>query len=69
MFVAEKYRGRKISQQLVKRAERKAVELGFKKVFIVTSHKSLYEKFGYHKIGIKEDIFDRFLFVYQKDLI
>ncbi|MGM0139310.1 hypothetical protein IGI65_001765 [Enterococcus sp. DIV0755b] len=69
VFVAEKYRGRKISQQLVKRAERKAVELGFKKVFIATSHKSLYEKFGYHKIGTKEDIFDRFLFVYQKDLI
>lgn len=68
VFVAEKYRGHRISQKLVAKAEEKARSLGFEHTFIATQHLGLYEKFGYHKIGEEKDIFDRWLNLYQKDL-
>ncbi|MCU7358270.1 GNAT family N-acetyltransferase [Enterococcus dispar] len=69
VFVSEKYRGKRMSEKFVKKAEQKAYSLDFKSTFITTQHVGLYEKFGYHKIAEQIDIFNRCLSIYQKNLI
>ncbi|MBP3940717.1 MAG: GNAT family N-acetyltransferase [Christensenellaceae bacterium] len=47
IFVAEEYRGQRISGKLIDFANVYAKELGFNRTYIPTGHIGLYEKFGY----------------------
>ena len=50
IFVAEEYRGHRISQRLIEAANQYARSLGFKETYIPSEHIGLYEKYGYHYI-------------------
>ncbi|MBB6673663.1 GNAT family N-acetyltransferase [Cohnella nanjingensis] len=54
MFVGEQYRGNRISEKLILSALAYAKELGFDKVYLVSDHVNLYEKYGFVKIDEKE---------------
>lgn len=47
VFVAEDYRGNRISEKLIDFANEYAKECGFVKTYIPSEHIGLYEKFGY----------------------
>ena len=47
VFVEKPYRGQRISEKLIDAANRYAKEQGFKKTYIPTEHKDLYERYGY----------------------
>ena len=48
VFVAEEYRGLRISEMLIDFANVYAKEVGFVKTYIPSEHSGLYEKYGYH---------------------
>lgn len=56
MFVDEEYRGNRLSQQLIQYAIDYLKTVGFDKVYIVSDHENLYEKYGFsvidHKIAL-----------------
>jgi len=54
MFVGEQYRGNRLSEKLIVLALSYAKELGFDKVYLVSDHINLYEKYGFVKIDEKE---------------
>ena len=56
VFVAEKYRGQRISQQMIQAALRYAKEFGFSEVYLVSGERGLYEKYGFEKIGEEETL-------------
>lgn len=47
MFVDEEYRGNRISQKLIQYAIDYLKSVGFEKVYIVSDHENLYEKYGF----------------------
>ena len=53
VFVGEHYRGNKISAQLIDAALKYAKELDFDRVYLVSDHVNLYEKYGFIKIDEK----------------
>jgi predicted N-acetyltransferase YhbS len=55
VFVNEQFRGKRISEILIQYAINYAKTLGYKKVYIVSEHKNLYEKYGFVKIDEKND--------------
>lgn len=56
MFVDEKYRGRRLSGQLIKAVLDYAGKSGFSRVYLVSGEKGLYEKYGFRKIDEKKDV-------------
>lgn len=50
VFVAEDYRGHRISEKLIAFANDYAMENGFDKTYIPSIHVGLYEKYGYRYI-------------------
>lgn len=58
VFVDEKYRGNRISEQMINRVISYAVKLGFKKVYIMSGERGLYEKYGFEKAGDFETIYN-----------
>ncbi|MCM1122608.1 MAG: GNAT family N-acetyltransferase [Eubacterium sp.] len=50
MFVAEKYRGHRLSQKLISYAMSYLRTLGFHEVFLVSDHENLYEKYDFKVI-------------------
>lgn len=50
LFVAEEYRGQKISGKLIDFANKYAKEIGFTRTYIPTEFVGLYEKYGYYYI-------------------
>lgn len=50
MFVDEKYRGNRLSQKLIEYAMGYLKELGFVKVYLVSDHINLYEKYDFKVI-------------------
>lgn len=50
IFVAEEYRGHRISERLIEAANQYAKSLGFKETYIPSEHIGLYEKYGYHYV-------------------
>lgn len=52
VFVGEEYRGNRLSQKLIRYAMDYLKAIGFDKVYIVSDHENLYEKYGF-------DIVDR----------
>ena len=51
VYVDEKYRGRRISEQMIHEVVRYAGTLGFRKVYLMSGEHGLYEKYGFEKIG------------------
>ena len=47
LFVDEEYRGNRLSQRLIQYAIDYLKLLGFNKVYIVSDHENLYEKYGF----------------------
>ena len=54
IFVGEQYRGNKISEKLCLAAIDYAGLVGFDKVFLVSDHVNLYEKYGFSVVDKKE---------------
>ena len=53
MFVGEQFRGNRISQKLIIKAMAYAKELGFEKIYLISDHDNLYEKYGFSVIDKK----------------
>lgn len=53
VFVDEAQRGKRLSQQLINSALAYAKGLGFDKVYLVSDHINLYEKYGFVKVDEK----------------
>ena len=58
IFVDEKYRGNRISEQMINSVIAYAVKLGFEKVYIMSGEHGLYEKYGFEKVGDFETIYN-----------
>lgn len=55
LFVDEKYRGQRLSEELINQVEQYAKTLHMKKLYIISDHKWLYEKYGFTKIDESKD--------------
>lgn len=55
MFIDEKYRWKRVSEKMVNAVEKYAKTLNFKKLYIVSDHKGLYEKYWFEKCDEKAD--------------
>lgn len=53
MFVGEKFRGNRLSQKLIIKAMAYAKELGYEKIYLISDHDNLYEKYGFSVIDKK----------------
>jgi len=53
VFVGEEYRGNRLSEKLINFALEYAKDKGFNKVYIVSDHVNLYEKYGFVKVDEK----------------
>ncbi len=53
MFVGEEHRGHRYSQRLIENALEYAAVLGYEKVYLVSDHVNLYEKYGFVKVDEK----------------
>ena len=47
VFVDEAYRGRRLSQQLIRYAMNYLRQQGFEEVYLISDHENLYEKYGF----------------------
>ncbi len=56
VFVYEHYRGKRISELMIRFALDYAKEIGFKEVYLKSEHHGLYEKYGFEKIADFEPI-------------
>ena len=56
VFVDEHYRGKRISELMIRFALDYAKEIGFKEVYLKSEHHGLYEKYGFEKIAEFEPI-------------
>lgn len=50
LFVAEAYRGKRLSQRLIETAVQYACTLGFDSIYLFSDHIGLYEKYGFSAI-------------------
>lgn len=57
VFVDEKYRGKRLSELMLKSAASYAYELGYKKIYIMSGEIGFYEKYGFKKLGDYETIY------------
>ena len=53
IFVGEEYRGKRVSQRLIECAMEYLKSVGFDRVYIVSDHVNLYEKYGFHVVDCK----------------
>ena len=53
VFVGEEYRGNRLSQQLIEYAIDYIKNIGYNKVYIVSDHENLYEKYGFRVVDRK----------------
>ena len=53
MFIDELYRGKRLSQQLIQYSMNYLKSVGFEKVYLVSDHINLYEKYGFSVIDRK----------------
>lgn len=69
VFVKEKYRGHRLSEQLISFACDYLVSIGFEKVFLTSNENGLYEKYGFEIIDEATDYWGNLQKIYQKSLI
>ncbi len=53
VFIDEAYRGHRLSQKLIEYAMKYLKSIGFDKVYIISDHENLYEKYGFTVIDRK----------------
>lgn len=56
VYVEEGQRGRRISQRMIDAVMRHAAACGFERVYLMSSERGLYEKYGFEKIGDYETV-------------
>ena len=57
LFVAEKYRGNRLSEQMVNAACNVAKEQGFSAIYLMSGEVGLYEKYSFTKVGDYKTIY------------
>lgn len=57
VFVDERYRGRRVSGQMIDSALRYAGGIGYGTVYLMSGEHGLYEKYGFEKIGDYPTVF------------
>ena len=55
IFVDKNYRWKRVSEKMINKVEEYAKTLDFKKLYIVSDHKGLYEKYWFEKVDEKSD--------------
>ena len=55
IFVDKNHRWKRVSEKMINEAETYAKSLNFKKLYIVSDHKWLYEKYWFEKVDEKSD--------------
>ena len=53
VFVGEEYRGNRLSQRLIEYAMNYLRCVGFEKVYLISDHENLYEKYGFSVVDRK----------------
>lgn len=57
VFVDERYRGKRLSESMIKSAASYARDLGYAKIYIMSGEVGLYEKYGFEALGEYETIY------------
>ena len=68
VFVAEEYRGHRLSQRMIDAACAYARGLGFEAVYLISDHENLYEKYGFEVIGRKMAPWGAMEKIYRKEI-
>jgi predicted N-acetyltransferase YhbS len=66
IFVGEQYRGNRLSEKMILYVMDYAKRLKFTRVYIVSDHINLYEKYGFIKIDERKDNWDNDEKIYMK---
>lgn len=67
VYTAEKFRGKRLSEAVIRAALETASENGFEKVYLTTDHIGFYEKYGFVYLENRKDVFgcDSRIYVYN----
>lgn len=57
VFVDERYRGNRLSEQMLHAALRYAKEIGYHTMYLMSGEQGLYEKYGFEKRGDYETVY------------
>jgi len=68
IFVNSNYRWKRVSEKMINAVEKYAKTLNFKKLYIVSDHKWLYEKYWFEKIDKKTDEMWRIETIFCRDI-
>ena len=68
IFVDENYRWERVSEKMINTVEEYAKTLNFGKLYIVSDHKGLYEKYWFEKIDEKVDEMGRIETIFSRDI-
>ena len=68
LFVAEKYRGNRLSEQMVNAACNVAKEQGFSAIYLMSGKVGLYEKYSFTKVGDYKTIYSSVDQLFSKTL-
>ena len=68
MFVDENYRWKRLSEQMINEVEKYAKTLNFNKLYIVSDHKWLYEKYWFEECDEKIDELGRTETIFFREL-
>ena len=57
VFVDETFRGRRISEKMIRKVVEYSKSIGYDKIYVMSSEKGMYEKYGFVFIGDYETIY------------
>ena len=57
VFVAEEYRGKRLSEKMIQHGAAYACHLGYEQIYTMSGEIGLYEKYGFVKLGDFETIY------------
>jgi len=69
IFVNEPYRGKRLSELMIKSVILYARKLGYEKIYIMSGEVGLYEKYGFEKLGDYKTIYDSTDQLFVKSII
>lgn len=67
VYTAEEFRGKRLSEAVIRAALETASEKGYEKVYLTTDHIGFYEKYGFVYLENRKDVFgcDSRIYVYN----
>lgn len=68
MFVGEEYRGHRLSGKMIRCAAEYAAALGFRKLYLCSRERGLYEKYGFVKLEERSDRWGSMEQIFSLDL-